>query len=69
MLLYSHHTKAQCLNALMRQDNDLQRLAIPVMDVTRSTGKAIIDVYTHDIGICQKPDNSPLCAADLVAHQ
>lgn len=51
-------------------DTPLDRATIArLIDIVRSAGDAILDIYRSDFAVEQKADDSPLTQADLAAHR
>lgn len=40
-----------------------------LIDLARDAGRRILDIYRTDFSIAQKPDHTPVTAADLAAHE
>lgn len=53
----------------MSISEQLDTLLEPVIDITRSAGDAIMEIYQKDFSIYEKSDESPLTEADLAAHK
>lgn len=53
----------------MSISEQLNTLLEPVIEITRSAGDAIMQIYQKDFSIYEKSDESPLTEADLAAHK
>jgi len=49
--------------------NNLPELLVEIDNISRRAGEKILEIYKTDFSITNKEDNSPLTAADTVAHQ
>jgi 3'(2'), 5'-bisphosphate nucleotidase len=49
--------------------SELEAWLQPVIQIARKAGDAIMQVYSGEIAVQRKDDNSPLTLADLAAHQ
>ena len=47
----------------------MDQQAKALLDIARTAGQAILEVYHQDFSVQQKDDSSPLTAADLASHQ
>ena len=45
-----------------------ERLLAPVIEIARTAGEQIMEIYGTDFTVTQKDDHSPLTAADMAAH-
>ena len=48
---------------------NLERLCLACVDIARTAASAILDVYQTEFTITEKPDDSPVTAADMAAHK
>ena len=48
---------------------ELRELIEPIADLSRSAGKAILEIYETDFDVEHKADESPLTKADLASHR
>jgi 3'(2'), 5'-bisphosphate nucleotidase len=47
----------------------MDKQAQELLDIARSAGQAILQVYHQDFSVQHKDDDSPLTAADLASHK
>lgn len=48
---------------------DLPRLIPEILEISRQAGDKILEIYETNFSVTNKDDNSPLTAADMVAHK
>jgi 3'(2'), 5'-bisphosphate nucleotidase len=48
---------------------DDARMLEPLLDIARTAGRKIMEIYGTDFSVTQKSDRSPLTAADMAAHE
>ena len=52
----------------MSTANDFTGLLEPAVDIARTAGEKILEIYNSDFAVEEKDDRSPLTAADMASH-
>ena len=52
----------------MSAANDFTGLLEPAVDIARTAGEKILEIYNSDFAVEEKDDRSPLTAADMASH-